>query len=159
MLNMPPKAQQARDQVPDKKSDSKLKVPAGKHGHSDLNSGTLKPEPYDNHLNFIYVVQPFTQVFARILYPYEESNYEFDKMSSNGLTSSLHPDSYYNHSSMAHSPSLTPVLFINDEYLIGAEGEDIKFAKTDKIFSLVGRRAGGNSNLDDNQLYAPLTNS
>ena len=37
-----------------------------------------------------------------------------------------------------------------------AEGDDIKYARTDKIFSLVGRKVGGTSNMDDNQLYAPL---
>ena len=59
---------------------------------------------------------------------------------------------------MNNNPAQNPILFINDEYLIVAEGEDIKFAKTDKIFSLVGKRAS-NSNYDDNQLYSPLTNS
>jgi len=30
---------------------------------------------YDNHLNFVYAVQPFTQKFARIRYVFEDSYY------------------------------------------------------------------------------------
>lgn len=31
-------------------------------------------KPFDNHLNFIYVIQPFTQKFARIKYPFDEDH-------------------------------------------------------------------------------------
>jgi hypothetical protein len=72
----------------------------------DIPSGYVEPEQlYDFDLNFIYVIQPFTQNFARIKYPFEQEDFMFTQ----GET----------------------VLYVSDEYLIVGRNNSIKYAKID----------------------------
>jgi hypothetical protein len=72
----------------------------------DIPSGYVDPDQvYDFDLNFIYVIQPFTQNFARIKYPFEQEDFMFTQ----GET----------------------VLYVSDEYLIVGRNNSIKYAKID----------------------------
>ena len=90
----------------------------------------VETKPFDNHLNFIYVVQPFTQKFARIKYPFDEDHSSFiSKKSRPGRGQG-----------QARSQANDTVLFINDEYLVVAENKHLKYAKTEDFLKKVSRR-------------------
>lgn len=84
-------------------------------------------EHYDAHLNFIFVVQPFTCGFARILYPLDNE----DSLSDTGSQKLPEDES-----------RSEPVLFINDELLIVGEGYQIRYCNTDQFSAFTqGRNA------------------
>lgn len=144
MLNMPPRSQLVKEASSGRRGNEKQSR-SGATGQIDSSSGASKEEPFDNHLNFIFVVQPFTQIFARVLYPFDDSLDDDELASAVGVAGYGNQiESYQPHSSLA-----APVLFINDEYLIVAESDNVKYAKTDKIFSLIGKKAGANTNADN----------
>ena len=57
-------------------------------------------------MNFVFVVMPFTQGFARVMYPFDEEE---------------------------EGSGQEPTLFVNDEVLIVAEGTSILWCKTETL--------------------------
>ena len=115
ILNMPPKKQVATD--------------LGLNATGE--SMEVQKKPFDNHLNFIYVVQPFTQNFARIKYPFEDDY--FASLGNNDRAGNLTLNE--------------TVLFINDEFLVIAENNNLKYAKTEEFLSRGNRRGGANDSV------------
>ena len=58
-LNMPPKSQHG-EELQSKSNSEHRQSSRGEGGQIDSSAGRASQEPFDNHLNFIFVVQPFT---------------------------------------------------------------------------------------------------
>ena len=69
-------------------------------------------EAYDKNLDFVFVVQPFQQNFARVEYPFYE-----DSFNSNLL------------SDLKRMGTSERVIFINSKYLVVAQGNQLKYMK------------------------------
>jgi hypothetical protein len=106
---------------------------------------------YDSHLNFIYIVQPFTQNFARVKYPFGEDRYG-TKNTGDRFKSATTPaveevkgsgmGMNFQRNSRNDMEGSKYVLFINDSFLVVAEGRSLKYAKTDLFFSKQLKHAG-----------------
>lgn len=105
-------------------------------------------KPFDSHLNFIYIVQPFTQNFARVKYPFGDDRYSTSKnqFRTNITTDTESKDSgmgmNFNRNTRNDIEGSKNVLFINDSYLVVAEGRSLKYAKTDLFFSKQAKQTG-----------------
>ena len=91
-------------------------------------------------MNFIYVVQPFTQQFFRILNPMDDQDSFHQK---NIRKDHIEEESEYKSTiglkfeKRNHVQSSDCILFINDQYIIVANSNTLKYAKLEEFTKLL----------------------